>query len=108
MLTATRLSIKPYFYPLGNTPATHLLRNHLPSVEPVEILAIGCGDVRNILFTIWSEQRRACKFNFTACDYDAAVLGKHTCSLHRSKEHIASRLRLCPRECPVANFLHSS
>ncbi|KAG9528552.1 hypothetical protein KCU93_g4320, partial [Aureobasidium melanogenum] len=77
MLTATRLSIKPYFYPLGNTPATHLLRNHLPSVEPVEILAIGCGDVRNILFTIWSEQRRACKFNFTACDYDAAVLARN-------------------------------
>ncbi|KAG9942763.1 hypothetical protein KCU85_g9084, partial [Aureobasidium melanogenum] len=77
MLTATWLTIKPYFYPLGNTPATNLLRNHLPSDEPVEILVIGCGDVRNILFTIWSEQRRACKFNFTACDYDAAVLARN-------------------------------
>lgn len=78
MLTATRLNVKPSFYPLGNTPATTLLRNHLSGVEPVEIFAIGCGDVRNILFTIWSEQRRACKLNFTACGYDPAVLGKHT------------------------------
>ncbi|CAD0107439.1 unnamed protein product [Aureobasidium uvarum] len=74
MLIAARLNIKPSFYPIRNTPAVNLLRDHVPGVDSVEILAIGCGDVRNILFTIWSEQRRACKLNFTACDFDAAVL----------------------------------
>lgn len=77
MLTPTYVNVKSFFYPIGNTPAVNLLRDYCPDEEPVEILAIGCGDVRNILFTLWSEQHSACVFNFTACDSDPAILGKH-------------------------------
>ena len=77
MLTPTYVNIKSFFYPIGNTPAANLLRDYRPGEEPIEILAIGCGDVRNILFTLWSEQDTACTLNFTACDLDPAVLGKH-------------------------------
>ncbi|KAG9694695.1 hypothetical protein KCU95_g5549, partial [Aureobasidium melanogenum] len=74
MLTPTYVNIKSFFYPIGNTPAANLLRDYRPGEEPIEILAIGCGDVRNILFTLWSEQDTACTLNFTACDLDPAVL----------------------------------
>ncbi|KAH0268514.1 hypothetical protein KCU91_g9350, partial [Aureobasidium melanogenum] len=74
MLTPTYVNVKSFFYPLGNTPAANLLRDYCPSEEAVQILAIGCGDVRNILFTLWSEQNSACAFDFTTCDLDPAVL----------------------------------
>ncbi|KAH0366923.1 hypothetical protein KCU65_g4946, partial [Aureobasidium melanogenum] len=77
MLTPTYVNIKSFFYPIGNTPAANLLRDYRPGEEPVEILAIGCGDVRNILFTLWSEQGNACAFNFTACDLDPAILARN-------------------------------
>ena len=75
MLTSTYVNIKSFFYPIGNTPAVNLLRDVRLGKEPVEILALGCGDVRNILFTLWSQQHKKCKLNFTVCDSDPAVLG---------------------------------
>lgn len=77
MLTPTHVNLKPFSYPIGDTPASNLLRDLRPGKEPVEILALGCGDVRNILFTLWSQKNIKCKLNFTACDLDPAVLGKH-------------------------------
>jgi hypothetical protein len=77
MLTSTYVDTKSFSYPIGSTPAGDLLRDLRPGEEPVEILTLGCGDVRNILFTIWSQQHNTCKLNFTACDLDPAVLGKH-------------------------------
>jgi hypothetical protein len=75
MLTSTYVNIRSFSYPIGNTPAANLLRDLRPGKEPVEILALGCGDVRNILFTLWSQQHNTCKINFTTCDSDPAVLG---------------------------------
>jgi hypothetical protein len=77
MLTSTYVDIKSFSYPIGSTPAGDLLRDLRPGEEPVEILTLGCGDVRNILFALWSQQHNTCKLNFTACDLDPAVLGKH-------------------------------
>ncbi|KAG9751191.1 hypothetical protein KCU73_g6395, partial [Aureobasidium melanogenum] len=77
MLTPTYVNVKSFFYPLGNTPAANLLRDYCPGEEAVKILAIGCGDVRNILFTLWSERASACAFNFTTCDLDPAVLARN-------------------------------
>jgi hypothetical protein len=76
MLTSTYVNIRSFSYPIGNTPAANLLRDLRPGKEPVEILALGCGDVRNILFTLWSQQNDTCKLNFTACDLDPAIIGK--------------------------------
>jgi len=43
--------IVAFFYPIGNTPAVQLTRD-LPREQPADILLLGCGDVRNILFTV--------------------------------------------------------
>ncbi|KAL7619536.1 hypothetical protein AAE478_010076 [Parahypoxylon ruwenzoriense] len=51
-------TVLPYitqFYPIGNTPAVSLTRG-LPQGVDADILLLGCGDVRNILFTAYSEQ----------------------------------------------------
>jgi hypothetical protein len=44
-----------YFYPIGNTSAVHLTRN-LPRNRRAEILLLGCGDIRNIVFTVYMDQ----------------------------------------------------
>lgn len=91
MLTSTYINPRFFSYPIGNTPAANLLRDVRPGNEPVEILAIGCGDVRNILFTLWSQKRDGCKLNFTACDLDPAVLGKHVFFLSRVRRSSVQR-----------------
>lgn len=54
MLTPTFVNILSYFYPIGNTPAVCLTQD-LPCEQEADVLLLGCGDVRNILFTIYSE-----------------------------------------------------
>jgi hypothetical protein len=46
--------IVTFFYPIGNTPAVQLTRD-LPREQPADILLLGCGDVRNILFTVYAD-----------------------------------------------------
>jgi len=43
-----------FFYAMGNSPAVNLA-DHLPHDEKADILLLGCGDARNILFTVFSE-----------------------------------------------------
>ena len=49
------LDILTFFYPIGNTPARCLTRD-LPCEDKGDLLLLGCGDVRNVLFTLYSEQ----------------------------------------------------
>ena len=49
------IEIVTYFYPVGNTSAVHLTR-HLPIEEPADVLLLGCGDIRNFLFTVYADQ----------------------------------------------------
>ncbi|KAF7306265.1 MYND-type domain-containing protein [Mycena indigotica] len=65
------------FHPISDSgPATSLLRDVAP--EPsVNILALGCGDIRNVLYTIYSESKNLNrKLDFTFCDIEPAVLSK--------------------------------
>jgi hypothetical protein len=58
MLTNTRLSLANLFYPIGDTPAVNLLRDRLSADgegKIVKILSLGCGDPRNLLFSLWCE-----------------------------------------------------
>lgn len=50
MLTPARIGSAPLFHPVGNTPAVSLTQQ-IPPDRPVDILSLGCGDVRHILFT---------------------------------------------------------
>ncbi|KDQ54528.1 hypothetical protein JAAARDRAFT_135381 [Jaapia argillacea MUCL 33604] len=66
-----------YFYPIGNTSAVSLTRD-LPPEAPADILLLGCGDARNILYTIFCEPKHfGRKLDFTCCDFDPAVLARN-------------------------------
>ncbi|KAI5239143.1 hypothetical protein E4T43_06925 [Aureobasidium subglaciale] len=130
MLTSTHVNLKSFFYPIGNTPATNLLRDYRPcGKKPVEILAIGCGDVRNILFTLWSNpDSRKIGCNFTVCDLDSAVLARNNFLLsirlyyhfyvttedlafvqnHAEKLHAASESLSTWKESPFGQLLQFS
>ncbi|KAF1944977.1 hypothetical protein EJ02DRAFT_509908 [Clathrospora elynae] len=68
----------PFFYPAGNTPAVCLTQS-LPPDQDAALLLLGCGDVRNILFTIYSgistDDR---KLDFTCCDLLAEIIARNT------------------------------
>jgi hypothetical protein len=81
----------PYLYPVGNTPAVCLIDSLAPDID-AKALLLGCGDVRNILFTAYSSgssgrSRRPshCKavcsltkdnraLDFTCCDIEAEII----------------------------------
>jgi hypothetical protein len=54
MLHPVAVNIISFFYRLGNTPAVCLTQD-LPPEEGADILLLGCGDVRNVLFTAYSD-----------------------------------------------------
>ena len=45
---------KNFFYPIGNTSAV-VLTDTLAPEEPANLLLLGCGDPRNIIFTIFNQ-----------------------------------------------------
>ena len=55
MLGPVYLDILTFFYPIGNTPAVSLTRDLSPE-QKEDVLLLGCGDARNILFTLYTEQ----------------------------------------------------
>ncbi|KAF7306260.1 MYND-type domain-containing protein [Mycena indigotica] len=65
------------FHPISNSgPATSLLRDVAPE-HSVNILALGCGDIRNVLYTVYSESENLNrKLDLTFCDVEPAVLSK--------------------------------
>lgn len=62
---------KYFFYPLGNTPAVCLTRD-IPPEEPANVLLLGCGDPRSVLFTIFSELQKGV-YNYTLKSIDLDV-----------------------------------
>jgi hypothetical protein len=54
MLRNVVINTTVFFYPLGNTPATCLTQDLLPE-QSADILLLGCGDARNILFTTYMD-----------------------------------------------------
>ncbi|KAB5528061.1 MYND finger [Coniochaeta sp. 2T2.1] len=77
MLTPTVIATKNLFYDLGNTPAQCMTR-HLPQGVDVDILLLGCGDVRHVLFTAYSEPGfPSRKIDFTCCDYSDYIVARN-------------------------------
>lgn len=95
MITPSVLSVVSPFYAVGNTPAVSLTRC-LPQVVDADILLLGCGDVRNILYTAYTESGfreyeivfewiikcllcgmiAARRLDITACDVEDAIIGR--------------------------------
>ncbi|EUC54441.1 MYND finger protein [Rhizoctonia solani AG-3 Rhs1AP] len=70
---------KPFFYPIGNTPATSLTHDLSPE-QPADILSLGCGDPRNILFTLYSDLTVGDvprELDITCCDIEPAILARN-------------------------------
>lgn len=55
MLVPTVANYTNFFYAIGNTSATSLTKC-IPHGQDADILSLGCGDVRNILYTAYREK----------------------------------------------------
>ncbi|KAI0154446.1 hypothetical protein GGR57DRAFT_502647 [Xylariaceae sp. FL1272] len=73
MLTTTHVDNRPMWTPLGTRPAVNLAQ-FMPPGMPADILMLGCGDVRNLFFTIHNGTR---KLDFTCCDNHMAVVARN-------------------------------
>ncbi|KAJ7083693.1 hypothetical protein B0H15DRAFT_911711 [Mycena belliarum] len=70
---------KYFFYPIGNTSAVSLLKDLAPE-EPANILLLGCGDPRNVLYSIFCEPQTPAfsrPLDFTCCDIDPAISARN-------------------------------
>ncbi len=56
MLTRVHALPTRFFYAIGNTPAVSLVSHQPPGSESVDILLLGCGDPRNILYTVYCNE----------------------------------------------------
>ncbi|KAG2043708.1 hypothetical protein BDR03DRAFT_1087208 [Suillus americanus] len=63
---------KPFFYPIGNTSAVCVTQDLCPS-EKADVLLLGCGDPRHILYTVYANStssQASRKLDFTCCDLE--------------------------------------
>ncbi|MCJ1398443.1 hypothetical protein MMC11_001642 [Xylographa trunciseda] len=76
MLHPAFVNIVSFFYPLGNTPAV-CLTQELPREQKANVLLLGCGDVRSILFTSYADRgAKPRQTDYTCCDHESAVLAR--------------------------------
>ena len=52
----TAIDVVSFFYPIGNTPAVDFTQELAPETS-ANILLLGCGDVRNILYTTYANSK---------------------------------------------------
>lgn len=64
------------FYPLGNTPAVNLTQCLPPEILDAKVMLAGCGDAKNILFTIYSGTGNR-TLDFTCCDIEPIILARN-------------------------------
>ncbi|KAF1937809.1 hypothetical protein EJ02DRAFT_505767 [Clathrospora elynae] len=71
----------PFFYPVGNTPAVCLTQSLPPELD-ADLLLLGCGDFRNILFTVYGgAQQSSRQIDFTCCDIEAEIIARNILAL---------------------------
>ncbi|KAF2176023.1 hypothetical protein K469DRAFT_682816 [Zopfia rhizophila CBS 207.26] len=76
-LKPSHLQQNPWFYPVGNTPAVCLTQSLLPD-QDASILLLGCGDIRNVLFTTYAGIGLGDrKLDFTCCNLEAEIIARN-------------------------------
>ncbi|KAK4184070.1 hypothetical protein QBC35DRAFT_68903 [Podospora australis] len=75
MLGATYINTFTPFHPFGGKPAVCLTDN-TPIEKPARILMLGCGDLRNVLFTAHSDGAGR-HLDFTLCDMEVAIIARN-------------------------------
>ena len=112
MFTPTRVQLKYWFYPTGNTPAVNLLRDIPPSdnkkEDKVNLLLLACGDPRNLLFSLWCEQGHDVKRNyvFTCCDIEPAVLARNVVLLTLAAERCTCQESISKNSSAIWNLFY--
>ncbi|ROW03721.1 hypothetical protein VMCG_05334 [Cytospora schulzeri] len=77
MLTPSLLNVVLPLYAVGNTPAVSLTRC-LPQGVDADILLLGCGDVRHILYTAYAEKGfPGRRLDITCCDVEDAIIARN-------------------------------
>jgi hypothetical protein len=91
MLTPCSSQPQSTFVPFGQTPAVNLLRHTaVPTPSCTKILNLGRDDIRNILFTLFSEPPKAGNvILFTVCGSDPAVLARNIFLLTYLVTHVS-------------------
>jgi hypothetical protein len=97
-LKPVHIAQSPFLYAAGNTPAVCLTQS-IPPEEDANLLLLGCGDIRNILYTAYngtgiSEYRPSPrhlhdanqrtdnrKLDFTCCDLEAEIIARNILAL---------------------------
>lgn len=97
-LKPVHIAQPPFFYAAGNTPAVCLTQN-LPPEKDAALLLLGCGDIRNVLFTVYSgtgisehgatwthyslltSNKDSRKLDFTCCDLEAEIIARNVLAL---------------------------
>ncbi|KAH0843174.1 MYND finger family protein [Fonsecaea pedrosoi] len=65
------------FYPVGNTPPVDVLEA-IPPGQDAAVLLLGCGDARNLLFSLYSRPSSdQSHFDITCCDVDAEIIARN-------------------------------
>ncbi|KAL7951268.1 hypothetical protein V8C42DRAFT_303587 [Trichoderma barbatum] len=76
MLTPTVAYRYRWLY-VGNTPATNLARS-VPHGQDASVLSLGCGDLRNVLYTAYVQKGLPDrKLDFTCCDIDENIIARN-------------------------------
>ncbi|KAJ7626423.1 hypothetical protein DFH06DRAFT_1339559 [Mycena polygramma] len=66
-----------FFYPVGNASAVCLTDN-IPPEKPANVLLLGCGDPRNILYTLHVDPPiHRPSVDFLCCDIEPAVIARN-------------------------------
>ncbi|EFR01962.1 hypothetical protein MGYG_04963 [Nannizzia gypsea CBS 118893] len=77
MPVPSRLLTTKFFYATGNTPAV-CLTHSLPPDQDVSLLLLGCGDVRNVLFTAYADLGSGNrKIDVTCCDLEGEIIARN-------------------------------
>ncbi|KAF8914415.1 hypothetical protein CPB84DRAFT_1841121 [Gymnopilus junonius] len=68
---------KSFFYPVGSTTPVSFTQTLSPELK-ADILLLGCGDPRSILYTIHADLApKYRQMDFTCCDWEPAVLARN-------------------------------
>ncbi|CZT09134.1 uncharacterized protein RAG0_13991 [Rhynchosporium agropyri] len=77
----TAINLVTFFYPIGNTPCVCLTQD-LPPEDDARILLLGCGDIRNILFTAYADAAPLTRsMDITSCDHEDAIIARNVLAL---------------------------
>ncbi|KAK2802196.1 hypothetical protein FQN51_004878 [Onygenales sp. PD_10] len=77
MASPVMLDLFSFFYPIGNTPAVCLTQD-VPDNDTANILLLGCGDARSILYTCYMNSKAEPRIiDYTCCDIQPAVIARN-------------------------------